>query len=124
MAPKRKIAEAITDHEAHESARTAQEDGELAPLAKPQDYRAMLRSEIMEVLGGRRIGATCCPSEIPRRLFLSAWREHMEETRQAAFQLADEGIIEVTQKGEVIHHRQTIKGPIRLRLKVQALSDS
>ena len=40
----------------------------------------------------------------------------MEQTRNAAKLLVDEGILEILQKGVVIDP-ETIRGPIRLRLK-------
>ena len=117
MAPKRKIAEAINDD--HEARAAALKKSKMAPETHIPSCsgKAVLRSGILDMLGSRRSGATCCPSEIPRRHFPSTWRERMEDTRQAAFELADEGVIEITQQGEVIDYRQPIKGPIRLRLK-------
>lgn len=43
------------------------------------------------------------------------WRSLMEPTRQAAKQLAQQGVIQITQKGQVVDP-DNFKGPIRLRL--------
>ena len=39
----------------------------------------------------------------------------MDPVREEAFAMVDEGMLEVTQKGEVVDGR-TARGPIRLRL--------
>ena len=73
------------------------------------------RSAILALLNERDPGKTICPSEV-----LSPEQKKdprlMETVRESARRLADEGVIEITQKGEAVdpHH---IKGPIRLRLK-------
>ena len=46
------------------------------------------------------------------------WRALMEKTRDAAKQLVKDGKLEILKKGSVIDPSE-IKGPIRLRLKVQ-----
>ena len=43
----------------------------------------------------------------------------MPATRSAAFRLVDRGLIEVTQKGQVVQDLMSMKGPIRLRLRSQ-----
>jgi hypothetical protein len=69
---------------------------------------------VLEVLAGRSEGATACPSEVARREAPDAWREHMEDVRQAAARLVAEGLVEVTQGGRVVELAQA-KGPVRLR---------
>ena len=80
------------------------------------DTRSQLRSTILDILRKRGPGKTCCPSEIPRKLFPHEWREYMELTRSVAWELVREDMLEVCQKGEVVT-KESIKGPIRLRLK-------
>ena len=59
-----------------------------------------------------------CPSEAPRRVLAGGpWRASMEATREEAKRLADEGVIEIMQRGVAIDHTQPWRGPIRLRLK-------
>jgi hypothetical protein len=62
----------------------------------------------------RRAPATICPSEVARALWPEAWRERMDDVREAAYALADRGVLEVTQGGEVVDGRAA-RGPIRLR---------
>ncbi|MFP5492794.1 MAG: DUF3253 domain-containing protein [Bacteriovoracia bacterium] len=73
------------------------------------------QSKIIELLLQRAPGKTICPSEV-LPIELKHNKELMEEVRAAARVLVAKGKIEITQKGEVINP-QTIKGPIRLRLK-------
>lgn len=58
---------------------------------------------------------TICPSEVARALFDTDWRKHMDEVRQAAIVLQQDGKVLITQKGipvEVNH----LKGPIRIKI--------
>ena len=113
MAPKKRKADELHGSDANEPPAAAS-------LSVPSSVlpSSTIRETILQILGNRKTGATCCPSEVPRRLFPSAWRNWMEATRQEAFKLADEGLIEITQKGNAIDHRLPIQGPIRLRRKV------
>lgn len=58
-------------------------------------------------------GKTACPSEVAREL-ADDWRPLMEPVRDAAFDLADEGRLVVTQGGEPVG--RDVRGPIRLGL--------
>ena len=87
------------------------------PSSTPDsDIRSEVCSMILDILRKRGPGKTCCPSEIPRKLFPREWREYMELTRCVTWELVREDVLEVCQKGEVVT-KESIKGPIRLRLK-------
>ena len=76
------------------------------------------REAILALLAARRPGATICPSEAARALGgddESAWRPLMPAVREAAAGLADEGRVEVTQRGHVVDGRAA-RGPVRVRL--------
>ena len=73
------------------------------------------QSRIIELLVQRAPGKTICPSEV-LPLEQKKNKQLMEEVRQAARELVAQGKIEITQRGEIINPN-TIKGPIRLRLK-------
>jgi hypothetical protein len=83
-----------------------------APPELPQQQQRSAVSDdeieatILQLLRARSAGATCCPSEAPRRLRPSDWRPLMERTRQVAMRMARAGIIEITQKGKVCRPRQ------------------
>jgi len=58
---------------------------------------------------------TICPSEVARAMFDNGWRSHMDEVRQAAIALQQEGKVSITQKGEPVDVNH-IKGPIRIKI--------
>lgn len=78
---------------------------------KSEDFR----SAILDLLKVRGTGKTICPSEV-----LAADdkqnSELMEKVRMSARKLASEGLIDITQKGQVVDATD-FRGPIRLRLK-------
>ena len=73
-----------------------------------------IEATIFGLLDRRAEGRTICPSEAARALRPHDWRPLMQPVRDVAAQLADEGRLEVTQRGEVVDVRAA-KGPIRLR---------
>ncbi len=76
---------------------------------------AKITETINALLDARAADATICPSEVARALWPEAgWRERMDDVREVAFALADDGELEVTQGGEVVDGRSA-RGPIRLR---------
>jgi hypothetical protein len=78
---------------------------------------AIARGAILELLDQRAPGKTICPSEAARSLAGDDFRDHMDVVRDAAWELADEGAIEVTQHGEPVQ-RDAVRGPVRLRRRV------
>ncbi len=77
----------------------------------------VLQETMLRILQNRKQGATCCPSEIPRSLPLADWRAWMEPTRRVAQRLAREGVIDILQRGAIVPDLDSIRGPIRLRLR-------
>ena len=73
-----------------------------------------LRAAILELLAARKPGATICPSEAARLAFPERWRECMEGVRDVARALAEEGMIEIRQRGKVVSPHGPLRGPIRL----------
>jgi len=81
--------------------------------AQPTD--AQLREALLAKARMRRPGTTFCPSEVAREL-APDWRPLMEPLRTAARELAREGCLQVTQKGEPLSPEGVWHGPIRLSL--------
>jgi Protein of unknown function (DUF3253) len=75
---------------------------------------AAARRAILELLEQRAPGKTICPSEAARSLAGDDFRGEMDVVRDAAWELVDEGVIDVTQHGEPVA-RDAVRGPIRLR---------
>jgi len=73
-----------------------------------------LERAIEALLDARAAGATICPSEAARAVDPDDWRDLMPAARGAAGRLAAQGIVEVTQGGEVVDVR-TARGPVRIR---------
>ncbi|MEM7260298.1 MAG: DUF3253 domain-containing protein, partial [Pseudomonadota bacterium] len=64
----------------------------------------------------RGTGKTICPSEAARLLEPDEnWRALMEPVRQVAAALANEQLVEITQRGQVVVLAQ-VTGPVRIRL--------
>ena len=78
------------------------------------DTDRALADAIVDLLDHRAAGATICPSEAARRVDPDAWRDLMPDARRVAGDLADDGRIEVTRRGEVVDPG-TVRGPVRLR---------
>ena len=77
--------------------------------------RDAARRAIVDLLDHRGDGKTICPSEAARALANGdEFRQHMELVRDVAWELAAEGVIEVTQRGEPVASGAA-RGPIRLR---------
>lgn len=85
-----------------------------------------LRARIDRLLDTRNHPKTICPSEAARALSAaelretgaSSWRDLMPALRILAFELRDQGRIEIMQKGTVLSTEQSLEetsGPIRLR---------
>lgn len=78
-----------------------------------------VRDEIFRLLHSLKRGESICPSDAARQ-FGSKWRQHMPMVREVAANMVRDGMIEITQRGEVIDVDQrdveSIRGPIRLRL--------
>jgi hypothetical protein len=80
------------------------------------DTESRARDAILALLDERGTDKTICPSEAARALAGDAdFRPYMDPVRDAAAKLADEGRVEVTQKGEPVSIADA-KGPIRLGL--------
>jgi hypothetical protein len=75
-----------------------------------------IRATILALLEQRDPDKTICPSDAARALAGERFRPLMAPVRDEAARLADEGRIDVTQRGEPVDPR-TARGPIRLRLR-------
>lgn len=73
----------------------------------------VLRAEILRIAEQRGSDKTLCPSDAARSIGGGQWRDLMPAARRIAFELAAEGRVDVTQKGEVVE--PDARGPIRIR---------
>ena len=73
------------------------------------------RAAIEQALAARGPGKTICPSEAARLAGGDdGFRDWMPDVRAAAGAMVADGVLEVTQKGEVVD-LATVRGAIRLR---------
>ena len=74
-----------------------------------------IANTILELAAARGCDKTICPSEVARTLWPQQWRKHMDEVRQTAYILRDEGKVLISQKGRQVPG-EAVKGPIRIRI--------
>jgi hypothetical protein len=77
--------------------------------------RETIRQQILEHVERRGPEKTICPSEVARALDSINWRELMPLVRDVGCELAGDGLIQVTQRGQVVQDPQNARGPIRYR---------
>ncbi|WP_092806321.1 DUF3253 domain-containing protein [Klenkia marina] len=73
-----------------------------------------LARRIEELLDARAPTSSICPSDAARAVDPDGWRELMDDARAAAGELAAQGRVQVTQRGEVVDVA-TARGPVRIR---------
>lgn len=75
-----------------------------------------IRRTIIELLGQRADGASICPSEVARAVTPVGWRPLMPLVRDVAREMANEGQVEIRQKGKTVSPTDDWRGPIRIVL--------
>jgi hypothetical protein len=79
--------------------------------AEPEARRARIVAAVRTLSRARHPGSTC-PSDIARAVGGEQWRRLMPEVREVAFELADDGVVRVTQRGEAV--AADARGPLRI----------
>lgn len=77
---------------------------------------ADIQRTILELLHQRAAGASICPSEVARTVSPVGWRPLMPLVRDVAREMANEGQVEIRQKGERMSPADEWRGPIRIVL--------
>lgn len=77
-----------------------------------EGQKSRLAATIRTLLRSRD-GATICPSEAARVVGGKEWRDLMDPAREVASELAETGVIVITQKGEEVD-LGSVRGPVRL----------
>lgn len=85
-----------------------------------------VKNEILRLLMCLKTGESICPSDAARA-FGSKWRQYMPLVRDVVSDMFRDDLIDVTQQGTVIDLEErsieSIKGPIRVRLRKSNLSN-
>lgn len=74
-----------------------------------------LRATILQLARERGPQKSICPSDATRAVGGEQWRDLMDDARTIARELARDGDVEITQKGEVLDPDGDWRGPIRIR---------
>lgn len=74
-----------------------------------------LRAAILRLSRERGPEKTICPSDAARAVGGDHWRDLMDDARAIARELARNGEVEISQKGEVLDPDATWRGPVRIR---------
>lgn len=98
------IAEGPEPHA--DAARVALGDG-------PLDRR--LEAAIRALAGHRGARSSTCPSDAARAVGGTEWRAAMDAAREISRRLARRGLVQITQRGEVLDPDAQWRGPVRIR---------
>lgn len=74
-----------------------------------------LEAAIRAFAGHRGARSSTCPSDAARAVGGGHWRDLMDDARDTARSLARAGLVEITQRGEVLDPDADWRGPIRIR---------
>ncbi|KMO75346.1 uncharacterized protein DUF3253 [Mycobacterium sp. BK558] len=74
-----------------------------------------LEAAILALAGHRGPRSSTCPSDAARAVGGEQWRALMDDARDTARALARAGLVEITQRGEVLDPDADWRGPIRIR---------
>lgn len=86
------------------------------PPTVPPPSDQQIESALLAFVAKRGHSASACPSEVARQLRPESWRELMPSIRRVASELAQNRLLEITQRGLKILPNQPFKGPIRIRM--------
>ncbi|TRW77024.1 DUF3253 domain-containing protein [Mycolicibacterium sp. 018/SC-01/001] len=74
-----------------------------------------LDAAIRALAGHRGARSSTCPSDAARAVGGPQWRTAMDAAREISRQLARRGLVQITQRGEVLDPDAPWRGPIRIR---------
>lgn len=124
MAARRAVGAALRsgDKGGEQSARRRVQDAKLALgergrawwlPADPATLDLRLAAAMRTLLRHRAAASSICPSDAARVVDGNDWRKLMPQARAVAWRLADEGWLEVVQRGKPV--AKGVSGPVRLR---------
>lgn len=113
------MTEAMADRLRNELAAIAAGAGRYADAARDAlddaPVGTRLEAAIRALAGHRGPRSSTCPSDAARAVGGEQWRALMDDARDTARSLARTGLVEITQRGEVLDPDADWRGPIRIR---------
>lgn len=76
-----------------------------------EEFAHRVRAAVAALLR-HRDGKTICPSDVARVVGGQGWRSRMDAVRAVVWTMADEGLVQVLQKGEPVG--RDARGPVRI----------
>ena len=106
----------------HELAKVADGGGPAAGAARTAlgggAAATRLRAAILALAQHRGPKSSICPSDAARAVGGEDWRDLNDESRSIALDLARDGEVDITQRGESVDPDPPLRGPIRIRMTV------
>ncbi len=125
MSARRAVKAARSDENAMARARTRVHQAKIAlgergdPWWEPatdEGGAARARAAVLAMLSKRGERSSICPSDVARIVASPDWRPSMDAVRSVASDMADEGLIVMTQGDRTVEDLADVRGPVRLRL--------
>ena len=117
------------DRNAEAAARSRVDDAEVALGERGEPWwepptdggrRVRLAAAMRTLARHRAPDGSTCPSDVARSVGGTDWRAHMATTRDVARHLADEGEVEIRQKGVPVNVDGAWHGPVRIAARREA----
>ena len=93
-------------------------------MADAAPTHTQIEAALLAIVRQRGPTSSACPSEVARALSPHAWRVLMPHVREVAMQLAQRGLLDISQGGQSVVPDGLWKGPIRLRQKNPTISSN
>lgn len=125
MSARRAVKSAASDTDAMTQARKRVHNAKVAlgergepwwESATADGRTARVRAAVLALLVKRGPRSSICPSDVARIVASPDWRAAMRDVRSVGSEMANDGLIEITQRERVVENLAEVEGPIRLRL--------
>ena len=88
-------------------------------MADAAPTHTQIEAALLAITMQRGPTSSACPSEVARALSPTAWRALMPHVREVALQMAQRGLLDISQGGQSVALDGSWKGPIRIKLPAE-----